>query len=54
MRDDSALLQSHIKSPPSFSIHLYPSHWTLNNGHKFLYTSQVSVSPETLDTRLGL
>ncbi|THH08262.1 hypothetical protein EW145_g2834 [Phellinidium pouzarii] len=42
MRDDSALLEEHEKSPPSFSVHLYPAHWTLNNGTKFLYNQEVS------------
>ena len=43
MRDDIALLEEHEKSPPSFSVHLYPGHWTLNNGPKFLYNNQISV-----------
>lgn len=42
MRDDIALLEEYEKSPPSFSVHLYPGHWTLNNGPKFLYNNQVS------------
>lgn len=44
MRDDSALLEEFEKSPPSFTVRLYPAHWTLNNGPKFLYNNQVSVS----------
>ena len=43
MRDDSALLEEFEKSPPSFTVRLYPAHWTLNNGPKFLYNNQVSV-----------
>jgi transcription factor SPT20 len=30
--------------PPSFTIHLHLEYWTLNNGSKFLYDSQVAVS----------
>ena len=30
--------------PPSFTIHLHVEYWTLNNGPKFLYNSQVAVS----------
>ncbi|TDL23759.1 hypothetical protein BD410DRAFT_149052 [Rickenella mellea] len=42
MRDDKEFLDENSSSPPSFSIYLYPEHWTLNNGPKFLYTHQVS------------
>jgi hypothetical protein len=28
---------------PSFTINLYPEHWTLNNGSKFLYNNPVAV-----------
>ena len=43
MRDDSALLEEFEKSPPSFTVQLYPGHWTMNNGPKFMYNNQVSV-----------
>lgn len=43
IRDDAQLLEEHAKSPPSFSIHLYPDHWLLNNVSKFVYGHQVSV-----------
>lgn len=48
MRDDTALLEKHKKSQPSFSVQLYPLHWTLNYGPKFLYNSQVSVRLELM------
>ena len=37
------LLDSNESSPPSFTVHLYPEHWTLNNGSKFLYNNPVAV-----------
>ena len=37
------LLLQHEASPPSFTVNLYPEHWTLNNGSKFLYNNQVAV-----------
>lgn len=43
MRSVDELLAQHKSSPPSFTIHLYPEHWTLNNGSKFLYNNQVAV-----------
>ncbi|KAH8116310.1 Spt20 family-domain-containing protein [Phellopilus nigrolimitatus] len=42
MRDDRALLEEHEKSPASFSVHLYPAHWTLNSGPNFMYNNEVS------------
>ena len=39
------LLAQHEASPPSFTVHLYPEHWTLNHGSKFLYNNQVAVRP---------
>lgn len=39
------LLEEHQSDPPSFSVHLYPDYWTLNNGSKFLYNNQVAVCP---------
>lgn len=45
MRDDAELLAEHAHLQSSFSIHLYPEHWTLNNGPKFLYNKPVSVGP---------
>lgn len=41
-RSVEELLGKYESSPPSFSIHLYPDHWTLNNGPKFLYNSPVA------------
>ncbi|KAI6010883.1 Spt20 family-domain-containing protein [Pisolithus orientalis] len=41
-RSAEELLGKYESSPPSFSIHLYPDHWTLNNGPKFLYNSPVA------------
>lgn len=37
------LLEKHKEAPPSFTIQLYPEHWTLNGGSKFLYNNQVAV-----------
>jgi hypothetical protein len=37
------LLAKHESNPPSFAVHLYPEHWTLNNGSKFLYNNQIAV-----------
>ena len=37
------LLDEHKDSPPSFAVQLYPEHWTLNGGPKFLYTNQTAV-----------
>lgn len=31
--------------PASFTVHLYPEHWVLNNGSKFLYHNQTAVRP---------
>ncbi|KAL5492285.1 SPT20 [Sanghuangporus weigelae] len=42
MRDDVALLEENERSPPSFSVHLYPDHWTLNTGPKFSYNNPIS------------
>ncbi|KAL5537030.1 SPT20 [Sanghuangporus sanghuang] len=42
MRDDIALLEENERSPPSFSVHLYPDHWTLNTGPKFSYNNPIS------------
>ncbi|EKM50542.1 uncharacterized protein PHACADRAFT_213459 [Phanerochaete carnosa HHB-10118-sp] len=41
-RSVEGLLAQHESSPPSFTVHLYPEHWTLNNGSKFLYNNQVA------------
>lgn len=38
------LLDSNEYSPPSFTVNLYPEHWNLNGGSKFLYNNQVAVS----------
>jgi hypothetical protein len=31
------------KNLPSFTVHLHPEYWTLNNGSKFLYNNPVAV-----------
>ncbi|KAJ7036529.1 Spt20 family-domain-containing protein, partial [Mycena alexandri] len=36
------LLEKNASQPPSFSVHLHPEHWTLNNVSKFLYNTQIS------------
>lgn len=47
-RSSEELLDANKTSPPSFSVHLYPEHWTLNSGSKFLYNNQVAVSSVNL------
>ena len=42
-RSAEELLDKYESSQPSFSIHLYPDHWTLNAGPKFLYNNPVAV-----------
>lgn len=32
------------RNQPSFTVHLHPEYWTLNNGSKFLYNNPVAVS----------
>ncbi|KIM60570.1 hypothetical protein SCLCIDRAFT_1216637 [Scleroderma citrinum Foug A] len=41
-RSAEDLLDKYESFPPSFSIHLYPEHWTLNAGPKFLYNNPVA------------
>lgn len=41
------LLDTNEFSPPSFTVNLYPEHWNLNGGSKFLYNNQVAVSIST-------
>ncbi|KAG6855908.1 hypothetical protein H0H87_009514 [Tephrocybe sp. NHM501043] len=36
------LLERTVALPPSFTVHLHPEHWTLNNGSKFLYNNQIA------------
>ncbi|PPQ70665.1 hypothetical protein CVT24_000673 [Panaeolus cyanescens] len=36
------LLEKTESSPPSFTVHLYPEYWVLNNGSKFLYHNQIA------------
>ncbi|KAJ7609066.1 Spt20 family-domain-containing protein [Roridomyces roridus] len=36
------LLDKNEANAPSFSVHLHPEHWTLNNVSKFLYNTQIS------------
>lgn len=47
-RSAEELLDKYESDPPSFSIHLYPEYWTLNNGPKFLYNNPVAVSHDRL------
>lgn len=42
-RSAEELSDRYESEPPSFSIHLYPEYWTLNNGPKFLYNNPVAV-----------
>lgn len=37
------LLERTESLPPSFTVHLHPEYWTLNNGSKFLYNNQIAV-----------
>lgn len=37
------LLEKTESQPPSFTIHLHPEYWVLNNGSKFLYHNQIAV-----------
>ncbi|KAH8104068.1 Spt20 family-domain-containing protein [Cristinia sonorae] len=41
-RSVDELLETNRTAPPSFTVHLYPEHWTLNSGLKFLYNNQVA------------
>ncbi|KAJ3552987.1 hypothetical protein NM688_g3859 [Phlebia brevispora] len=41
-RSIEELLSEHELSPPSFTVHLHPDHWTLNGGSKFLYNNQIA------------
>ncbi|KII87461.1 hypothetical protein PLICRDRAFT_142760 [Plicaturopsis crispa FD-325 SS-3] len=41
-RSVEELLERTNDKPPSFTVHLYPDYWTLNNGLNFLYTHQVA------------
>lgn len=43
-RHASDLLDKYGDAPASLSIQLYPDHWTLNSGSKFLYNSPAAVS----------
>ncbi|KAJ7068910.1 Spt20 family-domain-containing protein [Mycena belliarum] len=36
------LLEKNASHPPSFSVHLHPDYWTLNNASKFLYNTPIS------------
>jgi hypothetical protein len=47
-RSSEELLERNKSSPPSFAVHLYAEHWTLNNGIKFLYNNQVAVCGTTI------
>lgn len=35
--------ESDNNNAPSFTVHLHPEYWTLNNGSKFLYNNPVAV-----------
>ncbi|KAL4066154.1 Spt20 family-domain-containing protein [Scleroderma yunnanense] len=41
-RSAEELLDKYESFPPSFSVYLYPDHWTLNGGPKFLYNNPVA------------
>lgn len=41
------LLERTASSPPSFTVHLHPESWTLNNGLKFMYNHQIAVRVDT-------
>lgn len=38
------ILQLHTEDPPSFTVHLYPEHWLINNSRPNLYHTPISVS----------
>jgi len=42
-RSAEQLLEAYEDAAPSFSLHLHPDYWTLNNGPKFLYNNPVAV-----------
>lgn len=42
-RSVEQLLEKTESSPPSFTVHLHPEFWVLNNGSKFLYQNQIAV-----------
>lgn len=48
------LLEKTESSPPSFTVHLYPEYWVLNNGSKFLYHNQIAVIAKVRFTSLNL
>ena len=37
------LLEKTESLSPSFTVHLHPEYWVLNNGSKFLYHNQIAV-----------
>ncbi|KAJ8591021.1 hypothetical protein M405DRAFT_735816 [Rhizopogon salebrosus TDB-379] len=41
-RSAEQLLEAYEDALPSFSLHLHPDYWTLNNGPKFLYNNPVA------------
>ncbi|KAF8166152.1 Spt20 family-domain-containing protein [Pholiota molesta] len=41
-RSVEQLLDKTESLPPSFTVHLHPEHWVLNNGSKFLYHNQIA------------
>jgi len=42
-RQSKQLLDSYKDALVSLSVQLYPDHWTLNSGSKFLYNSPAAV-----------
>jgi transcription factor SPT20 len=42
-RSAEQLLEAYEDAAPSFSLHLHPDYWTLNNGPKFLYNNPIAV-----------
>ncbi|KAF6753152.1 Spt20 family-domain-containing protein [Ephemerocybe angulata] len=41
-RYSEELLEKIEHQPPSFTVHLHPEYWVLNNGSKFLYHNQIA------------
>lgn len=42
-RSVEQLLEKTESEQPSFTVHLHPEFWVLNNGSKFLYQNQIAV-----------
>ncbi|KZO90102.1 hypothetical protein CALVIDRAFT_469780, partial [Calocera viscosa TUFC12733] len=46
------MLSKYEKSPPSLSVHIYPSHWTLNDSKPLSYTSALSSLLKSIHDRI--